>query len=70
MGCVSSVRNPFGASWRNVGTSRFRLSKEEENNSGNFFEGEHLNRQLGGYGYPMMFIVTYDKPSWQPFWEN
>ncbi|CAG9479296.1 conserved Plasmodium protein, unknown function [Plasmodium vivax] len=35
-----------------------------------FFEGEHLNRKLGGYGYPMMFIVTYDRPSWQPFWEN
>lgn len=34
------------------------------------FEGEHLNRHLGGYGYPMMFIVTYDKPSWQPFWEE
>lgn len=52
--------------YRNIcNMSRKRLNKEKD-----FFEGEHLNRQLGGYGYPMMFIVTYDKPSWQPFWEN
>ncbi|GAW80753.1 hypothetical protein, conserved [Plasmodium gonderi] len=54
---------------REIGTlSRRNLGKENTDES--FFEGEHLNRKLGGYGYPMMFIVTYDRPSWQPFWEN
>ncbi|GAB66266.1 hypothetical protein PCYB_084270 [Plasmodium cynomolgi strain B] len=48
--------------------SATRLGKQTSDES--FFEGEHLNRKLGGYGYPMMFIVTYDRPSWQPFWEN
>ncbi|KAI4839015.1 cytochrome c oxidase subunit ApiCOX35 [Plasmodium brasilianum] len=53
---------------RNItSSSRVQLNK---NNERDFFEGEPLNRTLGGYGYPMMFIVTYDKPSWQPFWEN
>lgn len=32
--------------------------------------GEGLYRRLGGLGYPMMYIVTYDKPSWQPLWEE
>ncbi|CAD2097465.1 hypothetical protein YYG_03901 [Plasmodium vinckei petteri] len=72
----SKTNNPFLISSRNIVSSTSKKlnknnyiengSKEEDK----FFEGEHLNRQLGGYGYPMMFIVTYDRPSWQPFWEN
>lgn len=49
-----------------LNTSRTLLKQTETD----LFEGEHLSRKLGGYGYPMMFIVTYDKPSWQPFWEE
>ncbi|VWU50802.1 conserved protein, unknown function [Hepatocystis sp. ex Piliocolobus tephrosceles] len=45
-------------------------NNNKDNYESTLFEGEHLNRQLGGYGYPMMFVVTYDNPSWQPFWDN
>lgn len=47
-----------------ISTSRVLLKETD------LFEGEPINRKLGGYGYPMMFLVTYDKPSWQPFWEE
>ena len=32
--------------------------------------GENLYRRVGGPGYPMMFDVKYDKPTWQPLWED
>ncbi|CRG95293.1 conserved Plasmodium protein, unknown function [Plasmodium gallinaceum] len=58
-------KNSFFMNYRSLSNSKIFLNKDND-----FYEGEHLNRKLGGYGYPMMFIVTYDKPSWQPFWEN
>eukprot|EP00922_Rhytidocystis_sp_ex-Travisia-forbesii_P031525 GHVS01046653.1.p1 GENE.GHVS01046653.1~~GHVS01046653.1.p1 ORF type:complete len:268 (+),score=40.13 GHVS01046653.1:27-806(+) len=33
-------------------------------------EGKGLYRRVGGPGYPMMFVINYDKPSWQPLWED
>ncbi|CDI82269.1 Chromosome II, complete genome, related [Eimeria acervulina] len=32
--------------------------------------GENLYRRVGGPGYPMLFDVKYDKPTWQPLWED
>eukprot|EP00922_Rhytidocystis_sp_ex-Travisia-forbesii_P019099 GHVS01028335.1.p1 GENE.GHVS01028335.1~~GHVS01028335.1.p1 ORF type:complete len:257 (-),score=34.24 GHVS01028335.1:377-1147(-) len=32
--------------------------------------GKGLYRRVGGPGYPMMFVINYDKPSWQPLWED
>lgn len=32
--------------------------------------GENLYRRVGGPGYPMLFEVKYDRPSWQPLWED
>ncbi|XP_022587148.2 uncharacterized protein LOC34620306 [Cyclospora cayetanensis] len=32
--------------------------------------GENLYRRVGGPGYPMLFDVKYDRPTWQPLWED
>lgn len=32
--------------------------------------GENLYRRVGGPGYPMLFDVKYDRPTWQPLWEE
>lgn len=32
--------------------------------------GENLYRRVGGPGYPMMLDVKYDRPTWQPLWED
>lgn len=53
---------------RNIHTST--ILHNSKSNQNDLFDGEALGRNLSGYGYPMMFIVTYDRPSWQPFWEE
>lgn len=32
--------------------------------------GQGLYRRVGGPGYPMMYSFNYDKPTWQPLWED
>ncbi|CDJ47269.1 Chromosome II, complete genome, related [Eimeria brunetti] len=32
--------------------------------------GENLYRRVGGPGYPMLFDFKYDRPTWQPLWED
>lgn len=60
--------NIFMKCRRNMRTSQILRNSKSKHNE--LFEGEALGRNLAGYGYPMMFIVTYDRPSWQPFWEE
>ncbi|KAL8429175.1 hypothetical protein Efla_006311 [Eimeria flavescens] len=65
--CTYTASRAFGTHYETYPESLERGTKDPTNIP---VGGENLYRRVGGPGYPMLFDVKYDRPSWQPLWED
>ncbi|KAL8448938.1 hypothetical protein Emag_003790 [Eimeria magna] len=67
LGCMYTEKKAFATKYETYPESLERGMKDSTNIP---VGGENLYRRVGGPGYPMLFDVKYDRPTWQPLWED